>query len=358
MGKKKRGRTGTTQTQTMALVCQPAATTARTGLLSLKFNQDQSCLMVTTKKGFRVWNVDPFTLRYERDLGGSVGLATMLFRTNIIALVGGGANPCFRDDRVMLWDDHRGQNIAELCFGSTVRGVEMVRDAVAVALDGRVLVYNFPDLEIAKRVPTIDNPRGLVDIRPSQSGTDNVLATLSTKAGYVEIHHSDGRVRTTAVCLSIRLSVSSPHFSTGRRRPPFFSRTSFGPSFFFFCKNPMCRFLPSPLFAVEHGLVPGTCMRPTNATSLPRVWCRFFFLSAAMRRTLEAARHSRAPDAHCAPVPQRRRLAPRNRLGKGTPRLFFFCTCIDNASRARLDFFDRSPDAIALLCACVRVARS
>lgn len=178
----------------MALACQPS-TTARTGLLSLKFNQDQSCLAAATRKGFRVWNADPFALRYERDLGGGVGLATMLFRSNIVALVGGGASPCFRDDRVMIWDDHCGQSIAELCFNSPVRGVEMVRDAIAVALDGRVFVYTLSDLEIAKRIPTVDNPRGLVDIRASQGGTGNVIAALSTKAGHVEIHHSDDRVR-------------------------------------------------------------------------------------------------------------------------------------------------------------------
>ncbi len=203
----------------MALLCRPA-TTARTGLLSLKFNQDQSCITAATSKGFRVWNADPFALRYERDMGGGVGLATMLFRSNIVALVGGGASPCFRDDRVMLWDDHRGQSIAELCFNSPVRGVEMVRDAIAVALDSRVFVYTLADLQIAKRVATTDNPRGLVDIRPSPSGDDNVLVTLSTKAGYVEIHHSDDRVCPTSFCFPVfpfldpfRCRTNTPHTS-------------------------------------------------------------------------------------------------------------------------------------------------
>ncbi|AVK75341.1 WD40-repeat containing protein [Pandoravirus quercus] len=176
----------------MALTCPPT-TAARTGLLSLKFNQDQSCLTMATATGFRVWNADPFTLRYERDLGGGIGLATVLFRSNIVALVGGGPNPRFRNDRVMLWDDCRNQSIAELCFNSTVRGVEMVRDAIAIALDERVYIYTLANLDLVKRVPTVDNPRGLVDIRASEGGTDNVIATLSTKAGYIEVHHSDNR---------------------------------------------------------------------------------------------------------------------------------------------------------------------
>ncbi|AGO85891.1 WD40-repeat containing protein [Pandoravirus salinus] len=176
----------------MALTCPPA-TAAGTGLLSLKFNQDQSCLTVATARGFRVWNADPFAPRYGRDLGGGAGLATVLFRSNIIALVGGGPDPRFRNDRVMLWDDCRNQTIAELCFNSTVRGVEMVRDAIAIALDERVYVYGLGDLNMVKRVPTVDNPRGLVDIRASPGGTVNVIATLSTKAGYIEIHCSDDR---------------------------------------------------------------------------------------------------------------------------------------------------------------------
>ncbi|BCU02820.1 WD40 domain protein [Pandoravirus japonicus] len=294
----------------MALACQPT-TTAKTGLLSLKFNQDQSCLTAATRKGFRVWNADPFALRYERDLGGGIGLATMLFRSNIVALVGGGASPCFREDRVMIWDDHRGQSIAELCFNSPVRGVEMVRDAIAVALDGRVFVYTLSDLEIAKRIPTVDNPRGLVDIRASQGGTGNVIAALSTKAGHVEIHHSDDRVR----CLPIRpLSPTPPP----KLFPPFFPHSL---DLFFFCVGghrsvPLC--LARPLFSLFSSLSLSLSFGVLTAARAPCYRGRWLY---ARTRCPSRASPS-TPTARSSP-PSRKRCAVN---------VSFFClTCATHA---------------------------
>ncbi|AGO85892.1 WD40-repeat containing protein [Pandoravirus salinus] len=181
----------------MALTCQPTTAGGGNGLLSLKFNQDQSCLAVATTSGFCVWNTEPFTLRYRRDLGAGVGLATVLFRSNIAILAGGGDNPRFQDGRAMVWDDHLGQAIAELPFNSTVRGIEMTADAIAIALDGRTSVYDFSGLVNIMHTQTVDNPRGLVDIRASGNGAVDVIATLTTKVGHVAIHYTDNRAPST-----------------------------------------------------------------------------------------------------------------------------------------------------------------
>jgi hypothetical protein len=36
------------------------------GLLYMSLNQDQSCLVVGTEKGFRVYDTIPFKFRYQR----------------------------------------------------------------------------------------------------------------------------------------------------------------------------------------------------------------------------------------------------------------------------------------------------
>ena len=49
----------------------------------------------------------------------------MLNKSNILALVGGGKNPKFSLNKVILWDDQQGRVISELRFGSNVKNIKL-----------------------------------------------------------------------------------------------------------------------------------------------------------------------------------------------------------------------------------------
>eukprot|EP01126_Amoeba_proteus_P067519 TRINITY_DN998_c0_g1_i2.p1 TRINITY_DN998_c0_g1~~TRINITY_DN998_c0_g1_i2.p1 ORF type:complete len:120 (-),score=15.52 TRINITY_DN998_c0_g1_i2:797-1156(-) len=102
----------------------------------ISFNQDCSCFSVGTETGFYVFDSCPLRERFRREFGdGGLGAVEMLHRCNILALVGGGSNPKYPKDTVVIWDDYQVQGIAQLPpFGSEVKSVRLRRDRYSIHL--------------------------------------------------------------------------------------------------------------------------------------------------------------------------------------------------------------------------------
>ena len=155
-------------------------------LLTCSFNQDGGCLAIGTTSGFSVHNLHPsYSLSVERQLRGGIGQVEMLFRCNLMALVGGGPNPHSAPHRVLIWDDHVPKEIGELSFRQNVLRVKLRKDAIAVALRDRVYVYHLADLSLRDKIYTADNPHGLLSL--STQVQDMVLACPSVTTGHVRV---------------------------------------------------------------------------------------------------------------------------------------------------------------------------
>lgn len=68
--------------------------------LAVSFNQDASCFSVALDTGFCVFNSEPCELRVSRDFNSGIGAAEMLERANYVALVGGGRQPRYPQNKV------------------------------------------------------------------------------------------------------------------------------------------------------------------------------------------------------------------------------------------------------------------
>ncbi|KAF8394790.1 hypothetical protein HHK36_018726 [Tetracentron sinense] len=159
-----------------------------TELLSVSWNQDYGCFAAGTSCGFRIYNCEPFKETFRRDLKcGGFGIVEMLFRCNILALVGGGANSQYPPNKVMIWDDHQSRCIGEFSFRSEVRAVKLRRDRIVVVLEHKIYVYNFMDLKLLHQIETLGNPRGLCCL--SHHSNTFVLACLGLHRGQVRIEH-------------------------------------------------------------------------------------------------------------------------------------------------------------------------
>ncbi|PKU81076.1 autophagy-related protein 18a [Dendrobium catenatum] len=176
----------------VAVPTAPASVdTAKVGiptLLHLSFNQDYGCFTAGTDRGFRIYNCDPFREIFRRDFDdGGIGVVEMLFRCNILALVGGGRQPYYQPNKVMIWDDHQSRCIGELSFRSEVRAVRLRRDRIVVVLDHKIFVYNFADLKLVHQIETVPNPKGLCAVSQQQGSL--VLVCPGGQKGQVRVEH-------------------------------------------------------------------------------------------------------------------------------------------------------------------------
>lgn len=165
----------------------PAKSTTGSTMLSCAFNQDGGCLAVGTTTGFAVHNVHPqYALSVQRNLPGGIGRVELLFRCNLMALVGGGPTPHAPSHRVLIWDDHIPKEAGELSFRQNVLNVKLRKDAIAVALRDRVYVYHLADLSLRDKIYTADNPHGLLCLS-THVQPEMVLACPSVTTGHVRV---------------------------------------------------------------------------------------------------------------------------------------------------------------------------
>jgi WD40 repeat protein len=115
----------------------------------------------------------------------------MLGRANYIALVGGGRQPKFPINKVIIWDDAKQKAVITLDFATQVRGVRLSRNRIVVVLYNSVHVYAFssPPQKISVS-ETTDNPLGLCSL------SQRLLAFPGRTPGQVQLVETDtGNVR-------------------------------------------------------------------------------------------------------------------------------------------------------------------
>eukprot|EP00889_Picochlorum_renovo_P001230 jgi/Picre1/28260/NNA_003666.t1 len=79
-------------------------------ILSVSFNQSGECFTCALSNGFRIYTTYPFDESYRREfVAGGFKRVEMMFKSNIVALVGGGEIPKFPPNKVILWDDHQAE---------------------------------------------------------------------------------------------------------------------------------------------------------------------------------------------------------------------------------------------------------
>lgn len=132
-------------------------------LLHVSFNQDSTCFVCGYENGFAVYNCDPLGKRFSRlqTAKSGIGIAEMLFRSNMFALVGGGTVPKYDKDKVMIWDDFKSKCIAELQFKDLVTGVRLQRDYILIITLNKTFLYTLEELKLEASFDSSPNLLGI-----------------------------------------------------------------------------------------------------------------------------------------------------------------------------------------------------
>lgn len=150
--------------------------------LSAAFNSSASCFVVGLDSGFCVFHSDPCELKVSRDFNAGIGTAELLGSSNYLALVGGGRNPKWSQNRVIIWDDAKQKAAVTLELKTSVLRVRLTRKHVAVALQNSVHLYAFSDPPKKLSVfETTDNPLGLSCLG------DKILAFPGRSPGKIQL---------------------------------------------------------------------------------------------------------------------------------------------------------------------------
>ena len=134
-------------------------------ILYVSFNQDGSYFCVGTEEGFMVYKTFPLKISCKRDMGGGIGIIEMLNRSNIIALVGGGKNPKFDENKVIIWDDSTCKISAEIAVTYNIQNIKLKRTKIFIIGETIIDVFSFGNnyLKIDS-INTCQNKNGIFGI--------------------------------------------------------------------------------------------------------------------------------------------------------------------------------------------------
>ena len=155
-------------------------------MLDVSFNQDNSCFAIGTEYGFKIYQTYPFKGPHERKMNGGIGRVEMLYKSNFLALIGGGKIPKYNNNKAVIWDDHEKKVISELKFITPVINVKIKKDLLFIICHKRIYVFNFNTYDIIETIDTCDNKKGLIAINNAPDFT--VLVYPGLKDNKVTIH--------------------------------------------------------------------------------------------------------------------------------------------------------------------------
>ena len=128
---------------------------------------------------------------------GEIAMVIMLYRTNILALVGSDNNMNHKRSKLIIWDDHQKKPLSELKFNQNIMNVKLRKDKIIVVCRDKIYVFNLSTFKNMDIIETGDNSHGIVAV--SYESEQTLLAYPDKKKGQVRIKNYE---KSTVFCIN------------------------------------------------------------------------------------------------------------------------------------------------------------
>ena len=118
-------------------------------------------------------------------MNGGIGIIEMFQRTNLLALVGGGKNPKFQINQLIIWDDHQGKIISKLRFNENLMSVRLRDNKIIVLTRNKFYTFNMKTLVTIAIIKTYDNPLGIIATSNGDINNKLIVAFPYESQGHV-----------------------------------------------------------------------------------------------------------------------------------------------------------------------------
>ena len=129
----------------------------------ISFNQDYSLVSMGTERGYKIIQLAPIKY-HENNLLGSLSRCEMSYKSNFLALVGGGKIPKYNNKKVVIYNDAENCIESEYKFTTPVLNVKFKKDLIFIVCDKKIYVFNVQTSQNIDSFDTITNKKGIIAV--------------------------------------------------------------------------------------------------------------------------------------------------------------------------------------------------
>ena len=109
----------------------------------------------------------------------------MMYKTNIFGLVGGGKNPKYTPNKVILWDDYQTKVLNEFKLTSSVKNLKLKKDKIIIVCEQRIYIYSTDKYKLIETIETFKNEIGAIGINTDPNFT--VMGFPTNPEGFIKV---------------------------------------------------------------------------------------------------------------------------------------------------------------------------